>query len=144
MGAALLVVLALASVGVTLHEHVTDAQYADCDACHFRHLPGVATVQPALSAPGLVVRAVVSARPEGERSVALGACPTRRPARVASSSHAVATSLSSTTKLGAAWAHVPVHASGVRQPAPQVSLDTMSRRLRMARTSPALWAVGTA
>ena len=79
MGAALLVVLALASVGVTLHEHVTDAQDADCDACDFRHLPGVATVPPALSAPGLVVRAVVSARPEGERSVALGACPTRGP-----------------------------------------------------------------
>lgn len=80
MGAALLVVLALASVGVTLHEHVTDAQDADCDACHFRHLPGVATGgPPVLSAPGLVARAVVSARPDGERSVVLGARPTRGP-----------------------------------------------------------------
>ena len=83
MGAALLLVLALASLGVALHEHDTDAQsagHADCDACHFRHLSGVATDgTPAPSAPDLVAHAVVSADPDGERGLAFGIRPTRGP-----------------------------------------------------------------
>ena len=83
MGAALLVVLALASVGVTLHEHVTDVQgadHADCEGCHLRHLTAVeAGGPPAPSAPHLVAHAVVATRPDGERSVALGTRFTRGP-----------------------------------------------------------------
>ncbi|MCY4636193.1 MAG: hypothetical protein OXG04_17070 [Acidobacteria bacterium] len=83
MGAALLLVLALASVGVALHEHDADVQsagHADCDACHFRHLSGVATDgTPAPSAPDLVAHAIVSADPDGERGMALGIRPTRGP-----------------------------------------------------------------
>ena len=83
MGAALLVVLALASVGVALHEHDTDVQaadHADCDACHFRHLPGVETYgTPAMPAPDLVALAAVSAHPDGERAAALGILATRGP-----------------------------------------------------------------
>lgn len=83
MGAALLLVLALASVGVAIHEHDTDAAsagHADCDACHFRHLPGVETDgTPAPSTPDLVAHAVVSADPDGERVAALGIRPTRGP-----------------------------------------------------------------
>jgi len=83
MGAAQLMVLALVSVGVALHEHDTDvlaAGHADCDACHFRHLPGIAPDgTPAPSAPDLVAHAVVSARPDGERAAALGILPTRGP-----------------------------------------------------------------
>ena len=82
-GAALLMVLALASVGIALHEHDADVQAAghgDCDACHFRHLSGIATDgPPASSAPDLVAHAVVSAHPEGERGIALGIRPTRGP-----------------------------------------------------------------
>ena len=83
MGAALLVVLALASMGVALHEHDVDVQAAghgDCDACHFRHLSGIATYgTPALSAPDLAAHAVVSAHPDGEHVAALGIAPTRGP-----------------------------------------------------------------
>ena len=83
MGAALFMVLALASVGVTLHEHVTDVQgadHADCEGCHFRHLPGVETGgAPAPSAPDIVAHAIVFARPDGERSVALDTRLTRGP-----------------------------------------------------------------
>ena len=83
MGAALLMVLALASVGIALHEHDADVQsagHADCDACHFRHLSGVATDgTPAPSAPDLVAHAVVSAAPDGERAAALGILATRGP-----------------------------------------------------------------
>ena len=80
MGVALLIVLALVSVGVTFHEHVTDVQgadHADCTACHFRHLPGVetgglpGTVDSDLVDPDLVAHAVLAARPGGEWSVAL-------------------------------------------------------------------------
>ena len=82
-GAALLTVLALASGGVALHEHDTDARsagHADCDACHFRHLSGIAPDgTPAPSAPDLVAHAVVSAHPDGERAAALGILPTRGP-----------------------------------------------------------------
>ena len=82
-GAALLMLLALASVGVALHEHDADvksAGHADCDACHFRHLSGVETDgTPAPSAPDLVAHAVVSADPDGERGLALGIRPTRGP-----------------------------------------------------------------
>ena len=83
MAAALLIVLALASVGVAFHEHDTDMQsagHADCDACHFRHLSGIAPDgTPAPAAPDLVAHAVVSARPDGERAAALGILPTRGP-----------------------------------------------------------------
>ena len=83
MGAALLVVLALASAGVALHEHDVDVQsaaHADCDACHFRHVPVVETDgAPAPSAPALVAHAVVSAAPDGERAAALGILATRGP-----------------------------------------------------------------
>ncbi len=83
LAAALLVVLALASVGVALHEHDADVQpagHADCDACHFRHLSGIATDgTPASSEPDLVAYALVSAHPDGERGIALGIRPTRGP-----------------------------------------------------------------
>ena len=82
-GAALLMVLALASGGIALHEHDADVQsagHADCDACHFRHLSGIAPDgTPAPSAPDLVAHAVVSAHPDGERAAALGILPTRGP-----------------------------------------------------------------
>lgn len=82
MGAALLMVLALASAGVALHEH-PDAQsggHVDCDACHFRHVSGVETDgTPAPSAPDLIAHAVVSAAPDGERAAALGILATRGP-----------------------------------------------------------------
>ena len=80
MGVALLMVLALVSVGVTFHEHVTDVQgadHTDCTACHFRHLPGVetgglpGTVDSDLVDPDLVAHAVLAVRPDGEWSVAL-------------------------------------------------------------------------
>ena len=83
MAAALLVVLALAPLGVAVHEHDAgraDRRLRDCDACHFRHLSGiVADGTPAPSAPDLVAYAVVSARPGGERAAALGIRPTRGP-----------------------------------------------------------------
>ena len=83
MGAALFLVLALASVSVALHEHAADAQpagHADCDACHFRHLSGIAPDgTPAPSTPDLVAHAIVSAAPDGERGMALGIHPTRGP-----------------------------------------------------------------
>ena len=84
-GAALLIVLAvaLATLGAALHEHdagVRIAGHADCDACHFRHLPGIAADgTPAPSAPDLVAHAVVSARPDGERGAAVDIRPTRGP-----------------------------------------------------------------
>ena len=85
-GTALLIVLAvvaLATLGVALHEHdagVQVAGHADCDACHFRHVSGIAPDgTPAPSAPDLVAHAVVSARPGGERAAALGIRPTRGP-----------------------------------------------------------------
>ena len=80
MGVALLMVLALVSMGVTFHEHVTDVQgadHTDCTACHFRHLPGVetgglpGTVDSDLVDPDLVAHAVLAVRPDGEWSVAL-------------------------------------------------------------------------
>ncbi len=83
VAAALLMVLALASAGVALHEHDADEQstgHADCEACHFRHLPGVETDgTPAPSVPDPIVHAVVSVYPDGERSMALGVRPTRGP-----------------------------------------------------------------
>ena len=83
IAAPLLIVLALAPVNVAVHEHDVDVQAAghgDCDACHLRHLSGIATYgTPASSAPDLVAHAVVSARPDGERAAALGILPTRGP-----------------------------------------------------------------
>ena len=85
-GTALLIVLAvvaLATSGAALHEHdagVAATSHADCDACHFPHLSGIAadgTSTP--SAPDLVAHAVVTARPGGERGAALGIRPTRAP-----------------------------------------------------------------
>ena len=83
MGAALFMLLALASVSVALHEHDADVQsagHAGCNVCHFRHLSGIATDgTPAPSAPDLVAHPVVSAHPDGERGMALGIRPTRGP-----------------------------------------------------------------
>lgn len=83
VGAALFMVLALASVSVALHEHDADVQpagHADCDACHFRHLSGIAPDgTPAPSTADLVAHAIVSADPDGERGIALGIRPTRGP-----------------------------------------------------------------
>jgi len=83
MGAALVVVLALASVGVALHEHDADVQsaaHADCDACHLRHMPVVETDgTPTPPAPALAALGVVSADPDGERTAALGILATRGP-----------------------------------------------------------------
>ena len=83
MGAALFMVLALASVSVPLHDHDADVQsagHADCDACHFQHPSGIApdgTLTP--SAPDVVAHTVVSADPDGQRGMALGIRPTRGP-----------------------------------------------------------------
>ena len=83
MAVGLLIALALASLGAALHEHDADLQAAghvDCDACHFRHLPGVTPDgTPAPAAPDLVTRSVVADRPDGERPAALGILPTRGP-----------------------------------------------------------------
>ena len=83
MGAALFVVLALASVGVAFHEHDADVQsaaHADCDACHIRHMSVVEIDgTPAPPAPALVALGVVSADPDGERAAALGILATRGP-----------------------------------------------------------------
>ena len=82
-GTALFMVLALAAVGVALHEHGADVQaagHADCDACHFRHLSGVETdAKPAPAAPDPVAHTVVSAHADGERAAALDVRPTRGP-----------------------------------------------------------------
>ena len=83
VGAALLMVLALASVGVALHEHDTDVQSdgrAGCDACLLRH-PSVVETDGTL-APSeleLVARAVASTHPDGALGMALGVHPTRGP-----------------------------------------------------------------
>ena len=81
--AALLVVLALAPAGIAVHEHDADLQAADhahCDACMFRHLPGVETDgAPAASAPDLVAGAVAADPPVGERAAVPGVVPTRGP-----------------------------------------------------------------
>ena len=75
--------IALATLGAALHEHdagMQPAVHADCDACHFRHLSGIAPdATPAPAGPALVAHAVAPARPDGERTVALGALPTRGP-----------------------------------------------------------------
>ena len=82
-GAAVFMVLALASVSVALHKHDADVQsagHADCDACHFRHLSGIETDgTPVASAPAPVSQAFVPAHPDGERGVALGIRPRRGP-----------------------------------------------------------------
>ena len=84
--AALLIVFAvlgLATLGAALHEHDADAHaagHADCDACHFRHLSGIAPDgTPAPAAPALVAHPVSPARPDGERAAALGVLLTRGP-----------------------------------------------------------------
>lgn len=71
----------LAMSGIVLHEHdVQDADHADCDACHLRHVPGVESDgAPVSSAADLVHRAAVSASTDGERGAALGIRPTRGP-----------------------------------------------------------------
>ena len=84
--AALLVgfaVIALAAAGAALHEHdagVPAAGHADCDACHFRHLSGIAPDgTPAPARPALVAHAVLPVPPDGERAAALGVLLTRGP-----------------------------------------------------------------
>ena len=83
VAAVLLLVLAFASEGVALHAHDTDAQsagYADCHACHFRHLSVVETDRtPAPSELELVAHAVASTRPDGELGSAFGVHTTRGP-----------------------------------------------------------------
>ncbi len=85
-GAALLIgfaVIALATSGAALHEHdagVQTAGHADCDACNFRHLSGIAPdCTPAPAGPALVAHAVAPARPDGQRTAALGVLLTRGP-----------------------------------------------------------------
>ena len=75
--------IALAWVGGALHGHDADWQsagHADCDACHFRHLPVVETDgTPAPSELDLVAHAVASTPPDGGLGTALGTHPTRGP-----------------------------------------------------------------
>ena len=85
-GAALLIVfatVALATLGAALHEHDFGVQadgHAGCDACHFRHLSGIAPDgAPAPAGPALVAQAVAPAQPDRERSAALGIFLTRGP-----------------------------------------------------------------
>ena len=83
---ALLIVLAVASLatlGVALHEHdvgVPAAGHVDCEACHLRHLSGVAPDgTPAPSAPDLVAHAVAPTHLDGELGRAPSIHPTRGP-----------------------------------------------------------------
>ena len=85
-GASLLIVfaaVALATLGAALHEHdfgVQAAGHADCDACHFRHLSGIAPDgTPAPAAPALVAHSVAPARPDHEPAATLGVLLTRSP-----------------------------------------------------------------
>ena len=75
--------MALAWAGGALQEHDADVQsagHADCDACHFRHLPVVETDGvPAPSGPDLVAHAVASTQPDAELGMALGIPPGRGP-----------------------------------------------------------------
>lgn len=83
VAAALVVVVALGATSILLHGHDPDAgdgSHADCDACHFRHLPLIeADRAPAPSAPDRVAHAVPSVRPQCERGAVLGIRPTRGP-----------------------------------------------------------------
>ena len=80
---ALVVVAALASTGIARHHHGPDPQragHADCDVCHFRHLPVSETDSaPVPSAPALVAHAVPSDCPKGARGAVVGIRPTRGP-----------------------------------------------------------------
>ena len=80
---ALVVAAALASTGVARHDHGPDTQpagHADCDACHFRHLPVIETDSaPAPSAPDPVAHAVPSDHSKGKRGADVGIRPTRGP-----------------------------------------------------------------
>ena len=81
---ALVVAAALASTGIAWHPHGPHthqpAGHADCDVCHFRHLPVIETDSaPAPSAPDLVAHAVPSDGPKGARSEVVGIRPTRGP-----------------------------------------------------------------
>ena len=85
-GAALLIVfaaVALATLGAALHEHgvgVQAAGHADCDACHFRQLSGIAPDgTPAPARPALVAHDVAPAPPGGQRAAVLGTLVTRGP-----------------------------------------------------------------
>ena len=80
---ALVVVAALGSPGIARHHHGPDPQragHADCDVCHFRHLPVIETDSaPAPSAPDLVAHAVPSDRSKGARAAVVGIRSTRGP-----------------------------------------------------------------
>ena len=80
---ALLIVGALASTSAARHHHGPDtprAGHADCDVCHFRHLPVIETDSaPAPSAPDLVAYAVPSVHSKGRRGAVVGIRPTRGP-----------------------------------------------------------------
>ena len=81
---AAVLLVALVPAGLALHELEADgrrAGHADCDGCHcLRHLSGIVTDgAPAPTAPGLVVHAVGSPAPDGERGVAICIRPTRGP-----------------------------------------------------------------
>ncbi len=80
---AVLVVTALAATSVARHRHGHDAQtagHADCDVCHFRHLPLIETDStPAQPVPDLVADVVPPVRSQDERGAARGTRPTRGP-----------------------------------------------------------------
>ena len=80
---ALVVVAALASTGIARHQHGPDPQgagHADCDVCHFRHLPVIETDSaPAPSAPDLVAHAVPSDGSKVQPRAVVGIRPTRGP-----------------------------------------------------------------
>lgn len=80
---ALLVLAALASTSVARHHHGPDTQqragHADCDVCHFRHLPVIETDSaPTPSAPDLVAHAVPSHGSKDAHGAVAGIRPTRR------------------------------------------------------------------
>ena len=82
VGAALLLLVALATTSVAQHSHGPDAPggHGECDACHFRHLSVVETDRaPAPSVPDLVAHAVPSVCLQREQRTDLGIRPTRGP-----------------------------------------------------------------
>ena len=81
--AVFLIPVALATTSVALHEHSPDthrAGHADCDVCHFRHLPVTETDSaPVLSAPELAAHAIPSVHSKSERGAVADIRNTRGP-----------------------------------------------------------------
>ena len=79
----ILLVTALAWTSAARHHHGPDTQragHADCDACHFRHLPVLETDSaPAPSAPDRVAHAVPAVHSKGKHGAVVGIRPTRGP-----------------------------------------------------------------